>query len=126
MALFRVIPDGDVLIEGGRVQLTSTLTEYVKVKIRQRLRFFLGEWVLDRRKGIPYLRSVIAQPYTNPNAVRAVLRAVVLSIPEVAGLPDFDIDFSPTERRLGVSFTATLADGSPVVSQADDDFVFSF
>ena len=123
MALVRLIPAGDVSVVDGEVQLTKTLGEYVRTKLTQRFRFFLGEWFRDARKGVPYYRDVLGK-VANLNAVRAIFRSVLVSVPEVVGTPRFDVSFDKKTRRLSFDFIATLVDGSTlVVRPTDDDFV---
>lgn len=123
MALARLIPAGDIAIVEGKVQLTETLGEYVRTKLTQRFRFFLGEWFRDARKGVPYYRSVLGKTY-NASVARAIFRGVLLSVPEVLATPRFDVSFDKKTRRLTFDFAATLVDGSTlVVRPADDDFI---
>lgn len=123
MPLYRVIPAGDVAVVEGQVQLTKTMGEYVRTKLTQRFRFFLGEWFRDQRKGVPYYRDVLGKA-PNIDAVRSVFRSVAQSVPEVADLPRFDLSFNKTTRRLTFDFIAKLVDGSTlVVRPTDDDFV---
>lgn len=123
MALARLVPASDVAVVDGQVQLTKTLGEYVRTKLTQRFRFFLGEWFRDERKGIPYYRDVLGKN-PNINAVRSVFRAVLQSMPEVADVAQFDLSFTKSTRRLAFDFVAVLTDGSAlIVRPTDDDFV---
>lgn len=123
MAIYRVIPDGDVLVVDGQVQLTKTLGEYVRVKLRQRFRFFLGEWFRNTLQGVPYFREVLGH---NPNvdAARAIFRGVALSIPQVLDAPSFEVRFNKVTRRLAIDGTLTLNDGTALVIEPfDNEFI---
>ena len=123
MPLYRVIPSGDVLVVDGQVQVTATLGEYVRTKLRQRFRFFLGEWYRDQRQGIPYFRDVLGKA-PRLGIVRSLFRAVLTSTPGIATITRFELAFDKTTRRLGFDFAVTLVDGTTlVVAPAEDDFI---
>jgi len=128
--LFRVIPSGDVDIQNGQLVLLSGLA-YARQKLSTRFKFFLGEWFLDQRDGIPYFRSVFVQ---NPDmrVVRSVFRQVALSIkgndgnPIVSSLPKFDVLFTPVARKLAFDFSAILDSGELLtVPPTDDAFIIA-
>lgn len=99
--------------------------EYVRQKIACRLKFFLGEWFLDLREGVPYYRDVFVQ---NPdlNLIRSIFRAVILSVQDVQGVTALTLAYDPRLRTLGVAFTALLATGETlVVRQPDKAFIIS-
>lgn len=121
MAIIQIIPAGDLkLVEGDAVVATGI--EYIRQKLSNRFRFFLGEWFLDRREGVPWFRDVFVK---NPNldVIRSVFRRVALSVPGVLALPRFEVQFDPAERRLSFDFVAVCSEGEIVVSPDDDAFV---
>lgn len=122
MALYRVIPEGDVKTVDGQVQV-ATGADYVRTKLAQRFRFFLGEWFLDLRKGVPYYRDVLGRSY-NVNSARAIFRSVLRSMPEIATIVRFDLVFDRSRRSLSFDFEVTLLDGGTVIVRpTDDDFI---
>lgn len=89
-----------------------TGADCVAQRLRIRLRFWLGEWFLDQRLGIPYVRSVLVK---NPDLVliRSIFRRVILSTPGVARLDSLVLTHDRAGRRLVIEdFRATFVDGS--------------
>lgn len=110
-------PDGDLEIP---VRLKRG-AEAIEQRLRNRLRFFLAEWFLDARLGVPYFRDVLVK---NPDLdlVRSIIRRVILGTPGVASLRKFDVELDRLARRLDVTdFEAILDDGSPL--RPDEPFI---
>lgn len=129
MTIYRYIPLGDVDLVTGSDGLARVVmvqgVDYVRQKISTRLKFFLGEWFLDLRQGVPYYRDVFVK---NPNLtiVRAIFRDVILSVQEVLTVDTITLDYNSKLRLLAVQFTATLVDGGVlVVKQPDPPFIIA-
>lgn len=129
MAVYRIIPPGDILLSprdpatGKRRVVMFSGVDYVRQKIATRLKFFLGEWFLDQREGVPWFRDVLVQ---NPdlNIIRSVFRAVILSVQEVATVERIDLVWDKPFRTVAVDFRARLVDGGVVlVRQPDPPFI---
>lgn len=128
MPVFRVIPAGDIAMTydptTGKRQLRLVGgVRYVRQKIASRLKFFLGEWFLDQRQGVPYYRDVFVQ---NPDLdlIRSVFRAVIVSVQEVTDVLNLEVAYSQSTRELAVSFEARLvAGGVLLVRQPDEPFI---
>lgn len=127
MTVFLVIPPGDIElsepVNGKRSIVLVSGPEYVKQKLSSRLRFFLGEWFLDQRLGVPYFRDVLGQ---NPQleVVRSIFRQVILSVQEVTTINRLDLAYDKDERTLGVSFECALVGGGVLdVRQPDPLFI---
>ncbi len=122
--IYRVIPKGDLdIVDGDLVMLGGAA--YVAQKMAARFQFFLGEWFLDKREGVPYFRDVFTH---NPNidVIRSVFRQVALSIKSVASLPKFETIYSPATRSIAFSFEAKLDTGeSLIVEPTNDLFIIS-
>jgi hypothetical protein len=101
---------GDLRLVAGDLVQTSTLAEDVAQQLRVRFRFFLGEWLLDRAQGVPYLRDVLVK---NPSlgVVRALVRRTIASTPGVEAVRSLSVELSP-DRTCSVAFEAGLADGT--------------
>lgn len=122
--LYRVIPAGDLDIVDDDIVLVSDLDE-VRQELAARFRFFLGEWFLDAREGVPWFRDVMVQ---NPDlaVVRSVFREVALSLPEVVSLPVFDLLFDKATRTLSFNFEAITVTGETlVVTPTDELFIIN-
>lgn len=85
----------------------------VMQRIRIRFRFFLGEWFLDTRLGVPYYRDILIK---NPDSILIsfIFRQVLLSTPGVASVASFSASLDRPTRFLTVDFEATLEDGTVI------------
>lgn len=112
---------GDLDLSKG-VSLTEDLPTYVKQKILARLRFFLGEWFLDRRLGVPYFEKVFVN---NPDItfLTSLYRRIILGTRGVGGLESISLRFDRKTRTLFVSFVAILVDNLGKVSVAEEPFI---
>jgi hypothetical protein len=129
MTVYRIIPAGDIElsarspITGKRRVVMNTGPRYVRQKIASRLRFFLGEWFLDTRLGVPYYRDVLIAN-ADLSIVRSIFREVILSVPEVASLDKLTLAFDTEARALAIEFDASLvAGGVLLVRQPDRPFI---
>lgn len=122
--ILRRIPAGDLaLVNHTLVWVTGPA--YTRQRLAARLKSFLGEWFLDRRRGIPYYRHVFVR---NPNldVVRRIFTQVITRCPGVLALTSLELDYNPSARTLGVSFRATVEGGETIiVSPGDPDFVLN-
>ena len=98
--------DHDLDVSTGDFKLVER-AEAVAQHLRIRLQFFLGEWFLDRRVGIPYYQKILVK---NPgtNVVRAIMRRVITSTPGVLELRSLSTEYEGTNRKLTVAFTAQV------------------
>lgn len=87
-------------------------------KIRQRFKFFKGEWFLDQRLGVPYLQSIFIKA-PNQIFIDAVFSSVLLGTPGVASIASFSSSLDRLSRTLTVDFQVTLVDGTTVTAQAE-------
>ena len=90
-------PSGELVLLDG--------IDAIAQHIRIRLRFFLGEWFLDQRVGIPYFQQLLGQK-PNETAVKSIFRAAILSTPGIESISEMSVDFDGSTRRLGIAFTA--------------------
>jgi len=87
-------------------------------KVRQRFRFFKGEWFLDQRLGIPFLQAIFIKS-PSQLLVNAIFQQVLAGTPGVASVTSFSSSLDRPSRTLTVDFVAPLVDGSQVVAQAE-------
>lgn len=111
----------DLVVTNG-VRLTTDLATYVKQKILQRIRFFLGEWFLDQRQGVPLFEKVFVE---NPDMsfLSSLFRRIILGTRGVGGLVSLDLDFNRKTRKLTVSFHAKLAESSETITVLKEEFI---
>ncbi len=130
MAVYRIVPAGDIALvrkENGKRDLALLAgPAFVKMKISQRLKFFLGEWFLNVLEGVPFYAVVLVK---NPDLdlVRSLYRRVILSVQEVASVTNLTLYFDGDSRRLSVAFDAQLVTGGILAVRAPDPaFVIDF
>jgi len=99
--------DVDVL---GQVRLTRGLREEVSQRLATSLQFFLGEWFLDTRLGVPYYRDVLVRA-PDMGAIKALLSDVVVADPGVEALIRMDLRLERETRVLMVDCEAVLRSG---------------
>lgn len=121
MAVFRVIPTGDLVIVGGRPQMLDG-PAYIRQKLSVRFKFFLGEWFLDKRQGVPYYRDVFVKE-PKLDVIRSLFSRIVLGCPGVLSLTSFRIAFDEPNRQLSFDFQAKVSGGDVVVTPQDRDFL---
>lgn len=121
MAVVHLIPEGDLELVNGDFRMASG-SEMVRQTILSRFRYFLGEWFLDLREGVPYYRDVLVK---NPDieVVRSVFRRVLVSTPGVLSVLRFDLSFDFEERTLTFDFEVASTYGPIAVSPDDDAFI---
>lgn len=79
-------------------------------RLSRKLQFFLSEWFLDTRLGIPYFESIlIKNPKTN--IILSIYRQAINDDEAVTSLNDLVLDFDTASRKLSVNFNAETVDG---------------
>lgn len=113
--------DGDLDFSKG-LRLTDDLVTYVVQRLRQRLRFFLGEWFLDQRLGIPYFQRVFV---SNPDIplITSLFRRTILRTTGVAAVEKLSVRFDRNTRTLLTSFEAKLVGDPRVIVFSEEPFV---
>jgi hypothetical protein len=118
---FALDATGDLKLEAGDLVEIDGIA-YTRQKLACRFRFFLGEWFLDKREGVPFFREVFVK---NPNldVIRAVFRRVAATTPGVLSVPRFEVRFDARARVLSFDFVAICTAGKIIVSPGNDDFI---
>ena len=102
---------GDLSFVNGELQLVEG-TEAVAQHLRIRLRWFVGEWYLDRRLGMPWFAHALVK---RPNAVllKSLFREAALTTPGV--LEVRQLSLSIADRKLTVTMQLRIdGEGAPV------------
>lgn len=110
---------GDLEISTGSIQTVESTNEIAQ-QLRIRLRFFLGEWFLDTRLGVPYFQSILGKKLRG-NLIEAYFRKTILTTPGVTTLANFRQSFDGASRQLSVTFTVTTTLGEVLVF--DEEFI---
>ena len=104
---------GDILIKDASFSIVrgdDALLQHLAL----RLRFFLAEWFLDLRVGIPYYEDILIK---NPDLVlvQGIFREVILETPGVDSISRFDLSVESSTRVMKLDFTVIkTADGEPL------------
>jgi len=113
---------GDLVLEDGDLAVVRE-GEAVAQHLRTRFRFFLGEWFLDQREGIPYFREILGIKRPNPLVLSSMYRRIALETPGISSVPELSSSFDPTSRTLRLDFSAVLEDGGIVSTRNDGPFI---
>lgn len=100
---------GDLDLSTGNLALVTGPDEIAQ-KLKVRYRFFLGEWFLDQRLGVPYIQTIFEKG-TSEVLIRNKLQKVAITCPGVAGLTDWEQAVDIVTRAMSISFRALLYDG---------------
>ena len=114
MPITKLRPAGDLALNAGVIDGPS----YLAQRINCRLKFFLGEWFLDRRLGVPYYRDVLRKG-ADHNVVRSVLLKVVATTPGVSTVDEFLVGAGERPRSLAVGFSCTSVTGAVISSSKE-------
>lgn len=80
-----------------------------------RMRFWLGEWFLDERLGVPWVERIFVKN-ADPRAIRNILTKVVASTPGVSRVTNFVMTVDKRARSFTVSrMTVVLDDGTTTI-----------
>ncbi|WP_302939527.1 hypothetical protein [Megamonas funiformis] len=96
------IASNDLVIKNNDLILIDN-AERVAQQVLITLRFWLGEWFLDTREGVPYLEYILVK---NPNMshIRQILTEKIQSVEGVKSIVSLDFDFRRVTRELYVDF----------------------
>lgn len=105
----KLTASGDLdLSTGDLVILTGV--EATAQRLRRKLKFFLGEWFLDTRLGIPYFESILVKsPQTN--VILSLYRKVITTDEAVVSLSNLALVYDGENRTLAITFHAETIDG---------------
>jgi len=111
MTAFKQDSDGDKIVENGSFVILDDLATETSQRLRNKFRFFLGEWHLDPRQGFPLLEQVLIKS-PDLRHLRVLFRETIEGDEGVSSLDELTFDFDTQQRILTVSFFCTLIDGS--------------
>lgn len=99
----------DLAIENDDLVLVDGL-EAIAQDCEVRLNFFLGEWFLDTRLGIPWFQRILGH---KPRliAVKSIIKKGILTTPGILGIIDFDLTWDGVTRALSIEFRANTVEG---------------
>ncbi len=106
----------DLAIEANNLVILEDTVDLVVQKLRQRLKFFFGEWFLDRSEGIPYFQELLGKR-PDPARIDAILKTEILDVPGVIELEEFETDFTGSSREASIRFTVNTEDGPVTIEE---------
>ncbi len=106
MAIIIRKPAGDIDLSRGLIGGQ----EYIAQRVGNRLKFFLGEWFLDQRLGVPYFREILRKGAPS-DVVRSVIRQVILETPGILSVERCDVTPGAAPREIRVDWEATATTG---------------
>lgn len=107
------IPVGDLdMTPEGELLFTSGI-EQARQEVQCRFGFFLGEYFLDTRQGLPYYRDVFVKS-PNRETVLSLFTRTALSVPGIIQVSELTYDLDSRTRKLAVTGEALWIDGQPV------------
>ena len=97
------VTNGDLIICDG---LDAIIQD-----ISRRLQFFLGEWFLNTKAGIPYFQKILGK-HKPDGYVASLFRKVVLDTPGIKSLTqDVTLTYIEAKRYMTVEFKADTTAG---------------
>lgn len=104
--------EGDLRLVDGQLVLVSG-TDAIRQDLAVRLRWFKGEWFLDRRTGVPWFQSILGHRASTA-AIERILRTAIRATPGVSSITRLSIDTDNVERTLTVDFEVRTNDGDSI------------
>lgn len=105
----KLTDDGDIDLTTRDFQFVEGIDCVVQA-LAIRFQFFLGEWFLDTRLGVPYFQRIFVKG-TPTSVVEGILREVVRTTPGVLDLRSFSTSLDKAARSLSVRFSAIMTSG---------------
>lgn len=106
------------LVDGDLPAITQHITgaDLVVQRIRIRLGYHLGEFILDITKGLPFLAAAQTTP-PDVEAFGGLVRAIIEDTPGVGRVETFTSSLQPSQSGAGQVFTYT----GTIIAQTDSD-----
>ena len=119
IAAFLETEDRDLaLFEGDLVLITDARA--VSQRVENRFRFFLGEWFLDLREGVPYFTEILIKG-PDVRVIRQLFLRVITETPGMSDVLEFDMQYDSAARALFYQWEGITDSGDPV--SGDNAFI---
>lgn len=118
MADLKLDETGDLAFEDGQLVVIDG-PEATAQRLRLKLSTWLGEWYLDERVGVPFVRDWLVK---NPNLrlITSQVQELVLADPGVRAINRMALDFNRADRRLVITAEFLGFDGEPFAFEFND------
>lgn len=115
MTQLKMSDENDVAIVNNSFVLTDNNSdEEIVQRLKQRLRFFYGEWFLDKTKGVPYFQLVFVKGVKSEVVESAFIEATI-ETQGVSSLLRFDpLELDAGTRILRLRFDVKTINGETI------------
>lgn len=96
--------------------------EAILQRVKVRFRFFLGEWFLDQRLGIPYYRDILVKRPNLP-LIGGIFRQALATTPGIKAVRELTTTLDNSRRRLLVDFDAVLDTSNAALRVTNEPFI---
>lgn len=94
--------NNDLVIKNNDLILIDN-AERIAQQVLITLRFWLNEWFLDTRQGIPYLEYILVKN-PNKNHIKQIFSEKIMNIEGVKEISSMNLDFSMIRRELSINY----------------------
>ena len=123
MAVFRIIPAGDLKLDARGTYEILEGADWTQQKLGCRFKFFLGEWFCDTREGVPYFRDILKKD-PSIDIVKSIYRRVILTTPGIVALSRYNVFWDQQLREFSYEFEALHTSGETInVASTDAPFI---
>lgn len=109
--------EGDLRLVDGQLVLVTGI-EAIRQELTVRLRWFRGEWFLDRRTGVSWFESILGTK-SALSLIERILRRVILTTPGVDEITRFVLERDPVNRSLLLTFEVRTVDSDEPLEFVD-------
>ncbi len=112
----------DLVFESNRLKIVEGI-DHAAIKIRNRLLFYLGEYFLDTRLGLPYFQNILLK---NPNLeiVKGIFSKAILSVSTITNVQVTSI-FIDEQRKLHYTFIAKHISGGTITGGPGEPYIIT-
>lgn len=108
----------------GKKQIRLSKDELVNgiTKINLRFQLFEGEWWGDKRIGTPWYKSILVKN-PDPAVISQTIKAVILSVPQIAQVEKLTYQYDNATRAFGFYFEAKAKTGQKITGGSGTPFI---
>jgi len=100
---------GDIDIQQGQIYLATGPAAYAQ-RLKIKMGFFLGEWFLDTREGMPLIQRILVKNPSKAN-ILAIYSKVIRDDPATQSLDKIDMTINGKDRTAEIVFASRMKDG---------------
>ena len=104
----------DIFVSIKDLSIIQDTTDAIVQRLRIRLKFFRGEWFLNKLFGVPYHQRVFNKSITKSQA-DGIFRSEILSTPGVVEIITFTSTLNNSSREYTLSFSCRASTGDTII-----------